>query len=57
LSRRTGFRSHRGGTWGLRTCDEVGVVVAPRCCLFLVLFPVVRDHRIAAIEVVADPED
>jgi hypothetical protein len=32
------------------------VVVAPRCRLFLVLFPVVRDHRIAAIEVVADPD-
>lgn len=35
---------------------EVGVVVAPRGRLFLVLRPVVRGHRIAAIEVVADPD-
>ena len=35
---------------------EVGVVVAPRGRLFLVLRPVVRGHRIAAIEVVAAPD-
>ena len=35
---------------------EVGVVVAPRGRLFLVLRPVVRGQLIAAIEVVADPD-
>ncbi|HEX3567597.1 MAG TPA: sigma-70 family RNA polymerase sigma factor [Acidimicrobiales bacterium] len=35
---------------------KVGVVVAPRGRLYLVLRPVVRGQRIAAIEVVADPD-
>ena len=35
---------------------EMGVVVAPRGRLFLVLRPVIRGQRIAAIEVVADPD-
>ena len=35
---------------------EMGVVVAPRGRLYLVLRPVVRGQRIAAIEVVADPD-
>jgi RNA polymerase sigma factor (sigma-70 family) len=35
---------------------EVGVVVAPLGHLFLVLRPVIRGNRIAAIEVVADPD-
>ncbi len=34
----------------------MGVVVAPRGRLFLVLRPVIHGHRIAAIEVVADPD-
>jgi hypothetical protein len=34
----------------------VGVVVAPPGRLFLVLRPVLRGRRIAAIEVVADPD-
>jgi RNA polymerase sigma factor (sigma-70 family) len=35
---------------------EMGVVVAPRGRLYLVLRPVVRGQRIASIEVVADPD-